>query len=261
MRLLRRIYSLYGTIVFFGTFLVLLPIFVLTIEVPAWKKYGRKLNRIWSTIFFGCLLIRVKFENLEHLKANRQYIIVSNHFSYLDIPVLGLIPFDLVFVGKASLGRVPLFGYMFRNLHIAVDRKSLKSRGESIAKAKEVIDEGASVVIFPEGGINSSEPPRLARFKDGAFRIAVDKQIPIIPITLSYNHLILPDDGKFLLRYKTAKVVIHPPIPVRESDPKTVNSLKEQCFHIIQEQLMRDNATDIGNGVDNGHKQNDTVIR
>jgi 1-acyl-sn-glycerol-3-phosphate acyltransferase len=241
MRLLRRIYSIYGTIVFFGTFLLLLPIFILTIEVSVWNKYGRRLNRIWSNVFFGCLLIRVKFENLEYLKANRQYVIVSNHFSYLDIPVLGLIPFDLVFVGKASLGNIPLFGYMFRNLHIAVDRNSLKSRGASIAKAKEVIEQGASVVVFPEGGINSPNPPRLARFKDGAFRIAMDKQIPLIPITLSYNHLILPDDGRFLLRYKKAKVVIHPPVPVEGSDPKMVNSLKEHCFGVIQKQLLRDN--------------------
>ncbi|EON76298.1 1-acyl-sn-glycerol-3-phosphate acyltransferase [Lunatimonas lonarensis] len=226
---------------FFGTFFLLLPVFVLTIEVPSWNKYGRKLNRIWSTIFFSFLLIRVRFENLEYLKANRQYVIVSNHFSYLDIPVLGLIPFDLVFVGKASLGKIPLFGYMFRNLHIAVDRTSLKSRGASIAKAKEAIDQGASVVVFPEGGINSQNPPRLARFKDGAFRIAMDKQIPLIPITLSYNHLILPDDGRFLLRHKKAKVVIHPPVSVHGSNTKTVNGLKEHCFGVIQEQLLRDN--------------------
>ncbi|WP_209331533.1 lysophospholipid acyltransferase family protein [Lunatimonas salinarum] len=255
MPVFQRIYSIYGTCVFFGTFLILLPIFVLTIEVPRLRKYGRKLNRLWSKVFFGCLLIRVKFENLKHLDPNQQYVIVSNHFSYLDIPVLGLIPFDLVFVGKASLGKVPLFGYMFKNLHIAVDRNSLKSRGASIAKAKEVIDDGASVVIFPEGGINSPQPPLLARFKDGAFKIAVDKQIPLIPITLSYNHLILPDDGRFLLRHKTAKVVIHPPVIVQDADSKTVNLLKERCYQTIQNQLLKDN-TEMGElsplGLENG---------
>lgn len=242
MPILQRIYSIYGTFVFFGTFLILLPIFVLTIEVPRFRKYGRKLNRLWSKVFFGCLLIRVKFENLDYLKPNSQYVIVSNHFSYLDIPVLGLIPFDLVFVGKASLAKVPLFGYMFKNLHIAVDRNSMKSRGASIAKAKEVIDEGASIVIFPEGGINSPQPPLLSRFKDGAFKIAVDKQIPLIPITLSYNHLILPDDGKFLLRHKTAKVVVHPPIQVANADSKMVTVLKDRSYQTIQEQLLKDNA-------------------
>ncbi len=245
--LLKRLYSIYGTIVFFGTFFLLFPIFFLTIQVSGWRKYGRMLNRLWSKIFFSMLLIRVKFENLDMIKEHRQYVVVSNHFSYLDIPVLGLIPYDLVFVGKSSLGNVPLFGYMFRNLHISVDRNSLKSRGASITKAKEALDEGSSVVIFPEGGINATHPPVLAKFKDGAFRIAIDKQIPVIPITLSFNHLILPDDGKFLLRFKTAKVVVHPPVEVNGLDSKAVNTLREKCHRVIQDQLLADNPTSLVN--------------
>ena len=111
-------------------FLILLPKFIYTIEVPGKKSQGRKLNRIWSKLFFGMLFFKVKIENRNHLKESEQFIFVSNHFSYLDIPVLGLIPFDLVFIGKSSLAKVPLFGYMFKNLHIAVYRNSLKSRGE-----------------------------------------------------------------------------------------------------------------------------------
>ncbi|MEX2511725.1 MAG: lysophospholipid acyltransferase family protein [Cyclobacteriaceae bacterium] len=241
MKWLRRIYSIYGSVIFASTFLLLLPLFFLTIEIPGLKTHGRKLNRIWSKIFFGLLLIRVKIENLHYFKKYGQFVIVSNHFSYLDIPVLGLIPFDMVFIGKSSLARILLFGYMFRNLHIAVNRNSLKSRGESIIKAKEVLSEGSSVVFFPEGGIASSSPPGMARFKDGAFKVALDKQIPIIPITLSYNHLLLPDDGRFLLNYKTAKVVIHSPISVKGLTQKDVNQLKEKCFNTIQDQLWKDN--------------------
>jgi len=146
----------------------------------------------------------------------------------MDIPVLGLIPFDLVFIGKRSLAKVPLFGYMFRSLHIAVDRHSMKSRVESVFKARKALDEGASVAFFPEGGISSERPPTMSKFKDGAFKLALDKQIPIIPITLSYNHLILPDDGKFLLRYKPIKVIIHEPILVEGCGPKEVKELKKQ---------------------------------
>lgn len=82
----------------------------------------------------------------------------------------------------------------------------------------------------------------MAKFKDGAFKLALDKQIPIIPVTLSYNHLILPDDGKFLLRYKPVKVVIHEPIAVKGGGPNDVKELKSKCFTIIQEQLNKDNA-------------------
>lgn len=84
----------------------------------------------------------------------------------------------------------------------------------------------------------------MAKFKDGAFKLALDKQIPIIPVTLSYNHLILPDDGKFLLRYKPVKVVIHEPVSVKGCGPNDVNQLKLKCFNIIQDQLNKDNVQD-----------------
>jgi 1-acyl-sn-glycerol-3-phosphate acyltransferase len=222
-------------------FLILLPIFIFSIEIPRKKNLGRKVNRIWSKMFFGMLFFKVQIKNTHYLDTSKQYVFVANHFSYLDIPVLGLIPFGLVFIGKSSLAKVPLFGYMFKNLHIAVDRNNMKSRGDSVLKARECLDEGASIVFFPEGGISSEKPPQMARFKDGAFKLALSKQIPIIPVTLSYNHLILPDDGKFLLRYKRVNVVIHEPIPVEGLGPKGVTELKEKCFNTIQEQLYKDN--------------------
>lgn len=199
------------------------------------------LNRLWSTVFFTFIFIRVQFVNRHLIEKDQQYVIVSNHFSYLDIPVLGFINKDIVFVGKSSLGKIPLFGYMFRNLHIAVDRSSMKSRGESIMKTKQALEEGSSVVMFPEGGITSPSPPVMGRFKDSAFKIAIEKQIPVIPVTLSYNHLILPDDGKLLLRYKKAKAVIHPPITVDDLDKKSVTELRNACFEVIQHQLWEDN--------------------
>jgi len=250
MKILRRIYSIYGIIVFVFTFLVLLPLFVLTIEIPRLKRYGRMLNRIWAKAFFILLFLRVKYQNRHYLKSSKQYIIVANHFSYMDIPALGLIPTDAVFIGKSSLGKLPIFGYMFRNLHIAVDRNSMKSRGDTILKTREALDRGSSVVIFPEGGIIASDPPLMGKFKDGAFKTAKEKKIPIIPVTLSYNHLILPDDGKLLLNFKSAKVVFHAPITVAQLETATASELKDRCFNIIQNQLLEDNAefaTMVGN--------------
>ncbi len=240
MKVFRRIYSTYGLLVFALTFILLLPFFVITIKIPGLKKYGRRLNRLWSSIFFTFVFIRVEFVNRHLIKKDQQYIIVSNHFSYLDIPVLGFINKDIVFVGKSSLGKIPLFGYMFRNLHIAVDRSSLKSRGESIIKTKQALEEGSSVVMFPEGGITSPAPPKMGRFKDSAFKIAIEKQIPVIPVTLSYNHLILPYDGRLLLKNKKARAVIHPPISVDEMDKQSVTELRDACFNVIQHQLLED---------------------
>ncbi|WP_200976084.1 1-acyl-sn-glycerol-3-phosphate acyltransferase [Echinicola sp. 20G] len=241
MKVLRRIYSIYGTIIFILSFLILLPFFIITIEIPGLKKYGRRLNGIWSKVFFTGLFIRVKVENKKYLKEHPQYIIVANHFSYLDIPVIGLMSKDAVFIGKSSLGKVPVFGYMFKKLHIAVDRSSFRSRGETLKKTKEVIDEGSSVILFPEGGIRSTNPPEMAQFKDGAFNLAFEKQIPVIPVTLSYNHLILPDDNKFLLNYKPVKVVIHPPVVPNGPEKEAIAEMKSNCHKTIQQQLWKDN--------------------
>ncbi|MDN3669885.1 lysophospholipid acyltransferase family protein [Echinicola jeungdonensis] len=245
MVLLRRIYSIYGLIIFTLSFLILLPFFIITIEVPNWHKYGRRLNQVWAKIFFNLIFIRVKIENKEILKSNKQYVIVANHFSYLDIPVIGLISRDAIFVGKSSLGRLPLFGYMFRKLHIAVDRSSFRSRGETLRRTKEVIEKGFNIIIFPEGGIRTTQPPTMAAFKDGAFHIAQEKQIPVIPVTLSYNHLILPDDKKFLLNHKSVKVVIHPPLEVKNESKDAIAKVRDECFKTIQNQLWKDNGKPI----------------
>ena len=155
--------------------------------------------------------------------------------------MMGLLPGDVVFVGKSSIRKIPLFGFYFRKLHIAVNRESLKSRGEVLIRAKNAIANGSSIVIFPEGGIVSANPPILQKFKDGAFTLAIDKQIPIIPVTLSYNHLILPDSGNLLMDFKKGKLVIHPPISTEGLNSKDLQDLKNKTHQLIQDQLWKDN--------------------
>jgi len=152
--------------------------------------------------------------------------------------MMGFIPGDVQFVGKASIRKAPLFGYYFKHLHIAVDRDRLKSRAETMRRSILALENGSSLVIFPEGGIYTKQPPKMIPFKIGAFKISISKQIPIIPVTLSYNHLILPDDGKFLLNWKPAKMVLHDVIFPSVED--TEESLNRKCFEVIQKQLDLD---------------------
>ncbi len=181
-------------------------------------------------------------EGREKIGSNRPYVFVANHFSYLDIAMMGFVPGDVVFVGKSSIRKVPIFGYYFKNLHIAVNRSSLKSRGDALLQSKNVIQQGSSLVIFPEGGIVTTNPPELGRFKDGAFNLAIEKQIPIIPVTLSYNHLILPDDGRLLLNFKSGKMIFHKPISTLGMTVKELPKVKALCFKTIQDQLWQDNV-------------------
>src|SRR5690606_1618894 len=129
---------------------------------------------------------------------NKQYIFCANHFSYLDIPVLGYLKQRAVFVRKSSLAKIPVFGFMFKKIHIMVDREKLRSRYEALNRSMEVLGKGCSLFIFPEGGIITNAPPAMGRFKDGDFRVAKDKQIPIVPVTIPYNWIILPDDDQYL---------------------------------------------------------------
>lgn len=241
MVILRGIYSIYALLVFLITFILLFPVFCLAAWVPGWQKYGRVVNQFWAKIYFVLIGMPIRIEGKENIKMGQPYIFVANHFSYLDIPFMGFLPGDVVFVGKSSIAKIPLFGYYFKKLHIAVDRSSLKSRGEVFIKAKKAISQGSSIVIFPEGGITTGEPPHMNRFKDGAFSLAIDKQIQLIPVTLSFNHLILPDDGRLLLNFRKGKIVIHPPLSTEGMTSKNLPALREKCYEIIQNQLWTDN--------------------
>lgn len=241
MIVLKRIYSIYGILIFILTFLLLFPLFLVCIRIPDWEKYGRKVNQFWANLFFLLIFMPVKVEGKENIKKGQPYIFAANHFSYLDIAMMGFVPGDVVYIGKNSIRKVPLFGYYFKKLHIAVNRSSIRSRSEVLVKAKNAISKGSSIVIFPEGGITTGMPPHMNKFKDGAFSLAIDKQIPLVPVTLSFNHLILPDDGRLLLNFKKGKLVIHPPIPTEGLTIKDIPTIRNKCYNTIQDQLWEDN--------------------
>ncbi|UJP64767.1 lysophospholipid acyltransferase family protein [Mongoliitalea daihaiensis] len=241
MLLLRKIYTGYALLVFVLSFLMLFPLFLAASWIPGMQRYGRKVNQFWARVYFTLIFMPVKIEGREHIRKGQPYVFAANHFSYIDIAMMGYIPGDVVYVGKSSIRKIPLFGYYFKKLHIAVDRQSAKSRGEVLIRAKQYIDQGSSIVIFPEGGITTGAPPHLNRFKDGAFNMAVDKQIPVIPVTLSFNHLILPDNGKLTMNFKSGKLVIHPPIDTKGLSSKDTPLIREKCYEIIQQQLWSDN--------------------
>ncbi|MDX5340664.1 MAG: 1-acyl-sn-glycerol-3-phosphate acyltransferase [Cyclobacteriaceae bacterium] len=235
-----RIYTGYAGGMFLLSFLLIFPFFLICIWIPKWKKYGRRINQYWAKAYFSLIFLPVELEIRSKFDKRKSYIFLANHFSYLDVAMMGFMPGDVLFVGKASIRKVPLFGYYFKGLHIAVDRSRLKSRAETMRRAGLALDQGSGIVLFPEGGIYTQQPPQMVPFKNGAFRLALEKQIPVIPVTLSFNHLILPDDGKFLLHRRKAKMVLHEPLSPK--DFPTEEELSRKCFEVIQTQLNLDNG-------------------
>ena len=238
-KLFARIYSVYAAVTFVVTFLLIFPFILICIWIPGWMKYGRKINRYWARAYFSLIFLPVKIEMEAKIESGKPYIFLANHFSYLDVAMMGFIPGDVLFVGKASISKMPLFGYYFKSLHIAVDRDRMRSRAETMRRAGEALDRGSSIILFPEGGIFTPKPPKMIPFKNGAFRLAMEKQIPVIPVTLSYNHLILPEDNQFLLYRRRAKMVFHHALDPGDFDSDI--NLKETCFAVIQQQLDSDN--------------------
>jgi 1-acyl-sn-glycerol-3-phosphate acyltransferase len=241
MKTLLKIYTFYGLVVFALVFILLLPFFLLAIFVKPFEKSAGFLNHVWARLLiFFLFLHRSKTVYETKLDRQQRYIFCANHFSYLDIPTMGLINHNFKFIGKSSLKKVPLWGYMYSKLHVLVDRESLRGRHASWIKAKEAIQNGYSMAFFPEGGIYSKQPPQMARFKEGCFRIAVEEQVPVVPVTIHNNFLILPDRLPLTVRPGVISVKIHAPVWPSGTDDVAVNNLKEAVALVIQNELNKE---------------------
>ena len=126
---------------------------------------------------------------------------------------------------------------MFRKLHIQVNRESSQSRVGSLSKAIKTLAQGRSIVIYPEGGIRTKKPPQMHTFMDGAFKMAIQQQVPVVPVTLLTNYKILPDEGKLRLYRNPLRAVVHEPLSTIGLTQADTTALKEKCFQIIDETL------------------------
>ena len=240
MRIIKRIYSLWCYFWFVGLFLLLFPFFFVFLQRETWKPQAHFLNRLWAKLYFPLCGIPVEIDYRFHLDGREKFVFCANHTSYLDIAVMGLVvPNFYAFVGKSSLGKIPLFGYMFTKLHIQVDRSNKRSSHRTFQRALAALDQGRSIMIFPEGGIVSKNPPALAPFKDGPFRMAIEKQVPIVPITFPYNWIVLPDDKRLLFTRRRIKVTVLPPIPTTGLTLDDLDELKAQTFRVMENALAQ----------------------
>jgi 1-acyl-sn-glycerol-3-phosphate acyltransferase len=237
MKILKLIYSSYAVLCFIILFFIFIIPLMIPVVAPKRYKLIGAINRYWAKCFFFLLGIPIKVQYHPSIGQKGQYIFCPNHFSYFDIPSMGLTRNNAIFVGKSAMEKIPLFGYMYKKLHITVDRNKLKSRYETYIRSKKAIDDGKNLVIFPEGGIASKNPPQMARFKDGAFRIAIEKQIPVVPVTIVNNWIILPEN--LLLSWKPVKIIFHRPIETKNVQMEELDNIKAQTFDVINQELQR----------------------
>ncbi len=205
-----------------------------------WHHWNGFLYRLWADILYFGMGIKVETEWEFEPSKNQNYIYASNHTSYLDISAMvKTIPNFSVFMGKASLSKVPLFGYIFKKIHISVSRGQGSSRSEAFEKVKEALAEGKNVLIYPEGGIFGDRQPELNPFKEGAFRAAIQTGIPLVPVTILYNWIILPDKQPMKFTHHNCKMIYHKPIDTTDLTDKDIESLKNKTFDIIDSTIKK----------------------
>ena len=168
--------------------LFFLPILIVSIIKEEWYPLFFRMARGWSAFILYGMGFRPVIKQEAEYKKGQSYMFVANHTSMVDIMLMLYIsknPF--VFVGKKELVKIPLFGFFYKRTCILVDRKDAKSRRAVFNRAQRKLNLGYSVCIFPEGGVPNDESIVLDEFKDGAFRLAIEHQIPIAPMTFLDN--------------------------------------------------------------------------
>lgn len=190
----------------------------------------------WSRLNALFIPLRVTVEGRERVDPSQSYVIVSNHQSHLDVFVLyGWLGVDFKWVMKQELRKVPGLGIACERLgHVFIDRSDHEAAMRSIGAAKARITGGTSVLFFPEG--TRSRDGSLRSFKKGAFRMAVDLGLPILPVTIRGTREMLPAASRDL-RPGRARLVIHPPVAVDPTQPGEVERLSADVRSAIQSAL------------------------
>ncbi len=236
---LRCLYFIYAAITFVVLMLLVVPWVVVALFFGKIRggNFIYRVCRVWGTAWFFLIGIRHRNSYDVPHDGSRQYIFVANHISYLDIPVIvRSVDQPVRILGKAEMSKVPVFGFIYRNAAVMVDRSSAENRARSVRILKSVIRKGISIFIFPEGTFNETGKP-LRPFYDGAFRIAIETQTPIKPLlfldTYSRQHY----RSIFSLNPGKSRTIFLGEVPVAGLTSKDVNLLKEKVFAIMEEKL------------------------
>jgi 1-acyl-sn-glycerol-3-phosphate acyltransferase len=170
-----------------------------------------RIARIWSSTILCVSGINVKVKGLKNIDPSKPYIYMANHQSNFDIPVLlAYMPLQFRWLAKTELFKIPLFGLaMKRGGYIPIDRSDFRAAILSLKKAAETIRKGTSVIIFPEG--TRSTDGQIRDFKKGGFIMAIDSQVPIVPVIIHGTRQIMP---KTTLRIRPNDVLVEIKKPI-----------------------------------------------
>lgn len=232
-----RIWALWGLMLFVTTMVVallfMLPCFFL--KDPQRAGLQQKVSRVWMRVFLTLIGCPLKIKNKKVFEKNKNYIIVCNHNSLMDVPVTNpFMPKPTKTIAKKSFAKVPLFGWIYQWGSVLVDRNSEKSRKQSYFDMKAVLSMGMDMVLYPEGTRNKTNQP-LKKFHNGAFKLAVDTQHEILPAILLNTKKILPADKFFYLMPHTIELhFLKPTSPSGFSAEELKNKIFEEMWNYYE---------------------------
>jgi 1-acyl-sn-glycerol-3-phosphate acyltransferase len=243
MKLLKNIFRVIWKAWFYGwvlfTIVPIFPFLLILLSRDEWYPIFFKIANAWAKTILFVMGFKMDVEGAEKIDKHKSYLFCPNHTSMIDIMLMFAIsknPF--VFVGKKELKKIPVFGYVFKKSSILVDRSSRESSKKAFNDAQNKLAQGRSICIFPEGGV-PDESIVLDNFKSGAFRMAIEHKIPIVPITFydckkrfSYTFF-SGSPGKL-------RVKIHNLIPTENYTMEDRNELKQKTYDVIYQSLIVD---------------------
>lgn len=205
-------------------------------KAPFWGYYPGK---IWSQLICFFLLIPVKVKGRENISKTTSYVFVANHQGSFDIFLIyGFLGRNFKWMMKKSLRNMPLVGPACASAHhIFVDKSGPKKVAETIEKAREILQGGTSLVVFPEGARTFTG--HMGYFKKGAFQLADELQLPVVPLTISGSFKILPRTGGFIT-WHPMTLTIHKPIYPESKGLENIKKTMQESYEVIEKALPKD---------------------
>ncbi len=245
MKVLRFFYCLYSLFIF-------LPLFLLFTIVTAFITiigcrlgdghfWGYYPGKIWSYLTIRLLLLPVKVEGREYLKPGQSYVFVSNHQGAFDIFLIyGFLGRNFKWMMKKGLRKIAFVGEACASAHhIFVDKSSTRKIKETYDHARDILQEGMSLVVFPEGA--RSFTGHMGIFRRGAFMLADELQLPICPLTINGSFDIMPRTKDWAFpRWHRLRLTIHQPIIPKGKDTGFEKQAMQEAYTVIMEGLTKE---------------------
>ena len=235
-----RILAFWALLVFASTMFLCIWFYLICFFLPEPNKtrWHRTISKIWMGLFLTLVGCRFTVSGKHYFKNVGPAIVICNHNSLIDVPVsTPFLPRANKTIAKKSFIYVPLFGWIYQFGSVIVDRKNDHSRRASFEEMKRVLDKGLDMLIYPEGTRNKTSEP-LKSFYDGAFKLAIETQKPVIPVVLLNTKKILP--AYPIMCFKPGKIQMDILAPI-STEGHTLQSLKQTAFDIMSAHYSMNN--------------------